>query len=65
MEHQGIGWREGDHTDQRGGKNDAIRYFFPISNFKAFCKKQKNIKPLQNKITRNLALKTGSDEKEV
>lgn len=61
MEHQGISWREGDHTGRRGGKSDAIGEFFPISNFMTPCKKEE-FKPLQNKITGDPALKAGSDE---
>lgn len=52
MEHQGICRREGDHTGQKGGKSDAIRELFPISNF--MTKKEREFKPLQNKITGEL-----------
>lgn len=54
-----------EHTGQRGGKSDAIRGLFPISNFMTLCKKEGEFKSLQNKINGDLAWKTGSDEKKV
>lgn len=55
MEHQGICQREGDHTGQGGGKSDVIIELFPISNFMTLSKKEGEFKPLQNKITQDLA----------
>lgn len=52
MEHQGICRREGDHTGQKGGKSDAIRELFPISNFMTLKRKENSnhfkIRSLEN-----------------
>lgn len=56
--------REPDHTGQGGGKSDVIRELLPISNFMTLCKKDREYKSFQNKITRDLAWKAGSMRKQ-
>lgn len=49
----------------KGWKKYIVRELLPVSNFMTLRKKEGEFKSLQNKITGDLAWKTGSDEKEL